>query len=636
MPLRRLRSIRYKLLLMVLTANLCTLLIAGGALLFNDLREYKHELQTEVDTQAQIVGLASVSALEFNDPKVANENLALLKAKPPITAAAIYTAKGKLFAQYTRNGATGVFPALPGPDGIVVEQDELLLYKRISTEHEILGTVFMRAKFDLRHRLQDYLLILSVVMVGSLALGSVMSARLQASVAGPILAIGAVARQVMEQRDFSLRATRSSQDEIGTLVDAFNDMLAEVGERTAVIEAAGRALEHEISERRATQQSLESSEHRSRSLVAAMSSLVWESNATGSFVAPQEAWQAYTGQSPAEYRDLGWRLAFHPDDQGTVDRQWQVAINSGRQFEFEARLYHAGSARFREISWRAVPVKDGAGKLIEWIGTVTDVDDQRRAEREVLKLNTELEGRVAERTKQLEEANRDLESFSYSVSHDLRAPLRAISGFAEMLARRHGSELSDEAVRLIDIVVAEANRMGMLIDDLLSFARLGRQSMHLTKVDMRGLARAVFEQIPQPRSEVAVELQLGTLPECQGDMSLLRQVWANLLSNAVKFTARAAQPHVEVGAISDPDKHIYFVRDNGVGFDATHKAKLFGVFQRLHSDAEFPGNGVGLALVQRIVARHGGMVWAESKRGEGATFYFTLPRSGEDDVERPA
>jgi PAS domain S-box-containing protein len=631
MPLRRLRSIRDKLLALVLAANIGTLLAAGGMLLYNDLREYRRDLETEIRVQADIMGLATTSALEFNDAKAANENLALLKIRPEIVAAAIYTANGKPFARFVRAGTPPeMVPALAGAEGVSTENGELILFKRVATEHEILGTVFMRAHIDLRHRLQDYLVMLSVVIAGSLLIGIAISTRLQASVANPILAVSAVARQVMQNRDFTLRAPRSTEDEVAELVDAFNDMLAEIGLRTTLLEESKLALEREIGERRATQHLLAGSELRHRSLVAAMTSLVWTSNTTGSFTAPQPAWQTYTGQSPEAYGVLGWRSAFHPDDQATVDRQWVLAINRREQFEFAARLYHTSSARYREISLRAVPVRDDEGALVEWIGTVTDVDDQRTAEREVRTLNEQLEGRVAERTRQLQEANRELESFSYSVSHDLRAPLRAISGFAEMLTRRHGKELSPEALRLLGVVVSEAGRMGMLIDDLLALGPLGRQATHMATIDMRGLALSVFEQLPH--QDVAVDWQLGMLPGCWGDIGLLRQVWVNLLSNALKFTSKTAQPHIEVGAVSDADKHTYFVRDNGVGFDVAHQAKLFGVFQRLHSDADFPGNGVGLALVQRIVTRHGGSVWADGKLGEGATFYFTVPRNQETDA----
>jgi light-regulated signal transduction histidine kinase (bacteriophytochrome) len=186
--------------------------------------------------------------------------------------------------------------------------------------------------------------------------------------------------------------------------------------------------------------------------------------------------------------------------------------------------------------------------------------------------------------------------------------------------------LNEEARRLIGVVQGEAHRMGMLIDDLLAFSRLGRQAMQVIEVDMTGLARATFEGLNAQHQGPKVELHLGLLPRGRGDRALLGQVWANILANALKFSSKRDNPRIEVSAISDEKEHIYFVRDNGAGFDPRYLSKLFGVFQRLHDSSEFPGTGVGLALVQRIVLRHGGRVWADGRLNEGATFYFTLPK----------
>ena len=248
------------------------------------------------------------------------------------------------------------------------------------------------------------------------------------------------------------------------------------------------------------------------------------------------------------------------------------------------------------------------------------------AEKEILVLNADLERRVAERTAQLDAANKDLESFSYSVSHDLRAPLRAVVGFSKLLLEDHARDLDGEARRKIDVIQGEARRMGQLIDDLLAFSRLGRKAMQIGDVDMTALAHATFEALNGHLEGARPVLRLGELPRATGDRVLLGQVWANLLSNAVKFSSKRESPVIEVSATTDEREHVYCVRDNGAGFDPRYQSKLFGVFQRLHSSSEFAGTGVGLALVQRIVTRHGGRVWAHGRPDEGAAFYFTLPR----------
>jgi light-regulated signal transduction histidine kinase (bacteriophytochrome) len=234
----------------------------------------------------------------------------------------------------------------------------------------------------------------------------------------------------------------------------------------------------------------------------------------------------------------------------------------------------------------------------------------------------ELEATVRKRTEALEAANQELESFSYSVSHDLRAPLRAVDGYARMLEEDYAARLDDEGRRLLAVVRQSSVRMGRLIDDLLAFSRLGRQQPAKQLVDMTELARDVVTEL---RNGAAASVELGALPSARADRALIRQVWTNLVGNALKYSGKRADARVEIGGRQDGGESVYWVRDNGVGFDMRYADKLFGVFQRLHRVDEFDGTGVGLAIVQRVVARHGGRVWAQAKPGEGACFHFSLP-----------
>jgi hypothetical protein len=247
---------------------------------------------------------------------------------------------------------------------------------------------------------------------------------------------------------------------------------------------------------------------------------------------------------------------------------------------------------------------------------------------------------IDQRTRELEQANRDLEAFSYSISHDLRAPLRVVDAFCQMFLEDYGETIPAEGRRMLDQARAGSQRMSQLIDDLLAFARFGSRPLRTGVVDMHSLATRVAAAV-RAQAQAAglagaqdVTIEIGELPECIGDSSLLEQVLSNLLANACKFTRGRPQPRVEVSATMGVSESIYLVRDNGVGFDATYADKLFGVFQRLHSTAEFEGTGIGLSIVKRIVQRHGGRAWAESVLGEGAAFYFSLPAS--DSRARPA
>jgi len=235
-----------------------------------------------------------------------------------------------------------------------------------------------------------------------------------------------------------------------------------------------------------------------------------------------------------------------------------------------------------------------------------------------------LEQRVVERTAQLEAANKELEAFSYSVSHDLRAPLRAIDGFSRILIKDHAQKLPEEEVRLLGLVRSNTQQMGRLIDDLLSFSRLSRQPVNRRTVNTADLVHQALETLQGDLEGRDVEIEIGDLPACQGDPTLIEQVWMNLLSNALKFTREREVARIEIGCEDREGEQIYFVKDNGVGFDMQYEDKLFGVFQRLHRNDKFEGTGVGLAIVQRIIQRHGGRVWAEAKLNVGATFYFTF------------
>ncbi|HYK82685.1 MAG TPA: ATP-binding protein [Gemmatimonadales bacterium] len=232
---------------------------------------------------------------------------------------------------------------------------------------------------------------------------------------------------------------------------------------------------------------------------------------------------------------------------------------------------------------------------------------------------------LAEANRELREANRELEHLSYSVSHDLRAPLRAIDGFARMLDEDHAAALNPEAHRLLDVIRGNTVRMGQLIDDLLQFSRLSRRELEPTAVDLGALAQGVVDELSHANDARRVAIAVGPLPQARGDRGLLRQVLVQLIGNAFKFTRGRPDARIDIGARREGGEMVYYVRDNGVGFDMRYANKLFGIFQRLHRVDEFEGSGVGLALVQRIVHRHGGRVWAEGRANEGATFYFTLP-----------
>ena len=641
------RSIRHKLLLIVLAANFCMLIVAAAALLYNDLREYRLALISELTTHADIIGQASVPALEFNDPKTATENLALLRAKPEVLAAAIYTVDGTLFAQYVRAGSGAPdFPALPETDGVRTHDTELSLFRRVSNSQAIVGTVYLKARYGLRQRLNDYLNILGAVMLASLAVGLFISGSLQSYVTRAIQSVTAVAQQVMEQRNFHLRATKTTDDEIGYLVDAFNGMLAEIADRTEALESSKRALEREIAERREIQRSLQTSETRNRSLVTAMSSVIWVSDRAGGFHEPQSSWSSYTGQPPGRYIALGWRTAFHPDDRPVLDQHWVAAIDGGQPFELAARLWHAASERFREVMLRAIPLADERGQVAEWIGSILDEDDRRSAEREVRRLNAELEQRVAERTAELEVSNRALVSrtedaeaasrakadFLANMSHEIRTPMNAVLGLAYLLER---SSLATEARDLVRKIRGAGQSLQSIINDILDFSKIEAGQLEIEHAPFRlgDVLDNLANIMGANAGDKDLELIIGAPPvivgSLLGDALRLGQVLINLTSNAIKFTSHG-EVVVAVDLVEQGDKFATFrfsVSDTGIGIPTEKQAQIFSPFAQADTSTtrRFGGTGLGLTICRHLVTKMGGEIGVVSEPGRGSEFWFTVP-----------
>jgi signal transduction histidine kinase len=493
------RSLKGQLLFVVLVTTLVAVLVALGAMVAYDVRLYQKSWEADIRTQAELLGRTTAPALQFDDPQVARENLGLLRYRPGIRAAAIYDQGGARFAEFVAPGAGLALPALPGADGSSFEGGDLVVFQRIVADDRILGTVYLRAAYDLVPRLASYLGIALVAAGLAMAIAYLLSARLQRIVSQPILTIGAVARGAAEDGDYSLRVDKPGDDEIGRLAESFNALMAETQRRTRDLETTIAELGVEIRERTA-------------------------------------------------------------------------------------------------------------------------------AELEVSRLNAELEQRVQDRTEQYRVANRELEAFCYSVSHDLRAPLRAIHGFSKVLIGDFPDGLPASARDALSRIIAAAERMGHLIEDLLRLSQVSRGELSRQPTDLAEVATQVVAALRAGEPDREVEVQIWDGMPADADPRLVRTALENLIGNAWKFTSKTARPRIEVGCLRDGGRRVYFVRDNGAGFDMEFADKLFGPFQRLHRADEYPGTGIGLATVARVVLKHGGRIWAEAQEGRGAVFYFTLER----------
>lgn len=537
----QLDSIRKKLFTSMLLTTLAALMIFGGALILYDLIDYHERRIEDLGTQSRLIGLTVIPALQFNDPVVAVGTLNALEARPTILSSAIYDSSGELFATYVHDdgnsetpanqpdsseSVTGEgqviepsrdavedpalhrqqFPTRPEGEGYQIEGNRLVLSRPIAYNGEQIGTIYIEGRYQLYERLIQYAGIVLGVALLALALSMLLAVRMQKHVSQPILGITSLARKVTEQRDYSLRAEKLTDDEIGYLVDAFNDLLAQVQFGSAALEASNAKLQREIA-------------------------------------------------------------------------------------------------------------------------------DRRRANEEIRTLNAQLEHRVTERTRELESANHELEAFSYSVSHDLRTPLRAIDGFGQALLEDYHDLLDETGQDYLKRVRLGAQRMGQLIDDLLTLARVSRIALNYEPVNLSVMAETIISELRAQEPEREVDVRVCPNLTGFGDPHLLRIALENLLSNAWKYTGKVANARIELGFNEEGGDIRYFIKDNGAGFDMAYAGKLFGAFQRLHETRDYPGTGVGLATVQRIIHRHGGQIWANAVVDQGATFQFTLPATRDDDYE---
>ncbi|HEV8380824.1 MAG TPA: ATP-binding protein [Gemmatimonadales bacterium] len=484
--------IKRKLTAILLLISGLVLLLTSAAFVTYEVVTNRQTIKIHLATRSRILAANSTAALAFANEADARELLAALKYDPHMVAAALYGQDGRVLATYPAAAAADLVPAAPEPDGYRFERGRLVAFTPVAQEgNQRLGTLYVASDTKaVSDALRLSVVIAIVVLAIALLAAYALAAALQGRISAPILALAETATAASTRQDYSLRAPKFGEDELGTLTDAFNQMLGRIEEQKKELQQHATRLEQRVAER--TQEL----EHRNEAL--------------------------------------------------------------------------------------------------------------RRNAAELLAANTELD------------------AFAYSVSHDLRAPLRSIDGFSQVLLEDFATQLGDAGRNSLQRVRAASQRMATLIDDLLKLARVTRAEMRTERVDLSALARDIVADIHRASPDRRVEFAIAPGLEADGDARLLRVVLDNLLRNGWKYTAKRPQPRVDFTAVEENGDRVFVVKDNGAGFDMRYADKLFGVFQRLHSAAEFEGTGVGLATVRRIINRHGGRIWAEGAVDQGAAFYFTL------------
>ena len=613
---------------MSIFASGAALLLACTALLSYELFIYRDSMIRILAIRADIIGTNSVSAILFNDETAAAETLAALKTDPHVVSAGIYTRDNQAFATYGRSDKQRAVALLERfadhADGHWFESDGLILFRKIVFKGEPIGTVYIQSDLEeMNARIWQYLGIIAIVLLAASSVAFVISSRLQRRITQPLFHLVETAKTVSTEKDYSVRAVTDSKDEMGVLVNAFNEMLTQIQQqdvalqrsrdeleqqvhaRTAQLEAANRELKKEITER------TQAEEERNR-FFALSRDMLCTAGFDGYFKDLSPSWEKTLGYTKAELLARPYIEFIHSDDRAATLAEAEKVSDGNVVTSFENR-YRCKDGSYRWFLWSATPVLEN--QLV--YAAARDVTERKQAEEEIKKSN-----------EQLEASNKELEAFSYSVSHDLRAPLRHIDGFADVLQKHARATLDEKGCRYLSSISESAKQMGTLIDDLLAFSQVGRAELRMTTVDLNQIVKGVLGNLTHDIQGRHIAWAVETLPAVHGDPAMLRQVLANLIANAVKYTRPREHAKITIGHIPGANGEVvFFVRDNGVGFDMQYAHKLFGVFQRLHSANEFEGTGIGLANVQRIIHRHGGRIWAEGKVDEGATFNFSLPHA---------
>ena len=723
--------IQKKLMRIILLISGIILLVISSIFFAYEFYAFRVNTSRKLATLARVISTNSTAALAFDDPKAAAEILKALKAEPHVIAAGLYDQKGHLFSVYPENLSANNFPVSPALDGFHFSGSYLEGFQAVTEGDRRLGTLYIQSNLEgIFQRLRLLVITTMLAIAISLLLVYFLSKIFQKSISQPILDLTDAAKTISVNKDFSVRAVKTGNDELGYLTDSFNRMIQQIQEQNDDLKAVNRKIERsekryrhlfennplpmwiiddgsdrflDVNEAAINHYGYNRHEFLSMSTLdirppgekeryqkhvrkagnnqgnwkhlkkdgtiitveifahdlsfeGRKARLILANDITERMKAEEQLTKSLKEVSDYKYAIDESSIVAITDQKGIIKHvnknfcniskysidelvgQDQGIINSQyHSKEFIRNLWETiaqgriwkGELRNRakdgSIYWvdtTIIPFLNEQSRPYQYVAIGADITGRKFVENENLKLNEDLELRVKLRTE-------ELEAFSYSVSHDLRTPLRAINGFAKLLNEEYGGTFDIEAKRLFKRIEENAKKMGALIDDLLEFSRLGKKEIHKSIVTMTEIAETAVSEISSIVGHQSA-VTIHPLHPVHADATMIKQVMINLVSNAIKYSSKTEKPEVEIKSQIEGNEIIYSVSDNGVGFNNQYSDKLFGVFQRLHLQKDFEGTGVGLALVKRIIDKHGGRVWAEGELNKGATFFFSLPAINEN------
>ncbi len=641
--------IKNKLILIIVIVGVLSSLTGIVINYFYELKQARDRLISDTRLHAKLIGEYCSLPLEFNYSENAHDVLNKLETMPNISDGVLFNKNDFVFSEYHRSAKdSSSFLYQTAIVDYEFHGNYLLVKQEIFSKTGSEGYIILRAKVDWQFIILKQLILNVGLMLIMVFIVVMLAFYFQRSISEPILNLTGQMEQISGSNNYSITAAYDRKDEIGELYNGFNLMIQKIKTRET--------------EKEATLQELKLSEVRYQNLYEKAPVMYLSVDVeTLKIILCNSTLCQLTGFSKQELYGKPIFDFYHPDSLDAVKETFEQFLNEGIvQNEQHKIIKKDGSTM--DISLSATAAKDENGKILfsqsVWMDVtererarasekeameetkrlfeqaeksrrvlLSVVEDQKKAKEEIQTLNNNLELRVAQRTEQLESANKELEAFSYSISHDLRAPLRHINGFINLFLENSTTKHTDEELGYLNVVSNSAKDMGELIDALLSFARLSRMEMNYSIIHSE---KTIDELLPFFAEELKsrnIELKINKLLPVMGDAKLIKQVWINLLSNAIKYTGNKEHAKIEIGCEEASNETVFYMKDNGTGFDMKYASKLFGVFQRLHKVREFEGIGIGLANVNRIITKHNGRCWATAELEKGATFFFSLPNN---------
>jgi PAS domain S-box-containing protein len=594
-------SIKNRVRAVILLTSITVLLATASAFIAYEIFSFRGYLVRHFSTLAAVMADDCAASLDFQQPSTAEDLLGALKAEPEIMAVAIYDADGNLFASYPRSLQTNLLPVLIEKQRTHrFAEDALMLFDRVNNKDgKTLGTLYMQTSLrGLHERAQRSIGILLVVLLGSVVLAFVLSAFLQKRITNPILALISIVKEVSDHRDFTVRAPKLTRDELGTLAESFNHMLGEIQGHQSRLAEQARLMD-------LSNDAIIVKDMKDRIVY-------WNRGAEELY-----GWSRADALGKVKHELLHTEFFESREDiNAMLDRagRWSGELVQTRRGG--GRIY---------VSTRWALDRDADGKRNRILITDTDITERKA-------FQTKLEALVAERTAKLQETIGELESFSYSISHDMRAPLRAMHGYAQALQEDYGSKLDTEANHYLDRICRAATRLDALIQDVLAYSRISKGEIELHPVNLEQLIEDILPNYPEfqaPKAEILIQ---KPLQKVIGHEAYLTQCVTNLLGNAVKFVAPGVVPRVQIRTELSGGKVRIWFEDNGIGIDPSHRERIFQIFGQVYSGKKYPGTGIGLAIVRKAAQRMNGEAGVQSELGKGSRFWLSLNQAGNESL----